>query len=91
MNITCKKFAKGSVVVEEMPGGNAHVTLSHGSYVFNPEGGLIIEHADVQDLADCLASFAKSVGTIFIVPGVRAEWIEIPLNSEPLNADKSAK
>ena len=53
------KFTKGAIVVEELPGGNALITLRHGSYVFHRGPGITIEHADVQDLADCLASFAR--------------------------------
>lgn len=73
-----KKFSKGSVVVEELPSGNAHVTLSHESYVYNRAGGLVVERADVQDLADCLTCFAKSTDkSVFCaIVGVTAEWVE---------------
>jgi hypothetical protein len=80
MPVLRKKFSNGSVVVQETPdSGNVHITLSHGSYVFNPSGrGLIVERADVQDLADCLASLAKSPGGIIqiVATGVVAEWEE---------------
>jgi len=75
------RYTKGSAVVEDH-GGNAHIYISHGSYPFftddQDHGGVVIERADVQDVADCLRSFAMNKrGNVGLVEGVRVEWDEV--------------